>query len=133
MADADRPAEARGGFDRDQVDADRKRGKERAIGQQPARDEPFDRSPHVGPLPSVEGLLRQAEAAIASPADLHDDQGSGRTGIEREQIELPATDAHVTAQHLPADGDEKIGDGPFCFVTGPLLQRPPAGHPPTMA
>ena len=98
------PSRGRGRFHRDQVDPDRQSRDRPSVGQA-VLEQPADGRPQVGTLAVVEGLLGEAKIPPAAPAHFDDHEGSGRTRVDRHEIELVATDMDVPGQ-----------DGPACFA-----------------
>jgi hypothetical protein len=71
----------------------------------------------------VDRLLREAEVATGTPADLDDDQCRRRTMIDRHEVELVPTDMDVPGQDRPAGVGEARSDEPLGGITRLLRRR----------
>src|SRR5690242_6082643 len=97
MPDHRRPA-ALPGFGDDEIESDRQPRQRRAILREPAERRLMDpRS-----LPTVDGLLREAEVPPGTPADLDDHELTGRAGIHRHDVQLCPPDPKLPPEDRPA-------------------------------
>jgi hypothetical protein len=117
-----------GRLHRDQVHAHGQHGQRSAVREHARSHQSSDRTAQVPALAPVERLLRQAEAAIAPPADLDDHERRWRSRIDRHEVELTTADANMTTEDRPALRRERQCDGGLGVIPSPLLRRPRAGH-----
>jgi hypothetical protein len=103
MADAGLPSPL-AGLDDDKVEAQGK------VGQRVALEEGVCGLMDARALAVVHGLLGEAEVAPSSPADLDDDERLGRTGIDRDEVELVSPDVDIPPQDAPAGHPQPVGD-----------------------
>ena len=71
----------------------------------------------------VDRLLGEAEVPAGPPADLDDHQRRGRTGVDRDEVELVATDVDVPGQDGPTQVPETRSDECLGGIAGPLCCR----------
>jgi hypothetical protein len=116
-------ADAIAGLDHDQIEAQRQPGHWRSVGQHAPVEQPVRGRPDMRALAVVDRLLREAEVATGTPADLDDDQCRRRTGIDRHEVELVATDMDVPGQDGPARVREARSDEPLGRITRLLRGR----------
>ena len=102
-----------------EVDADRQ-AREPDVARDRARlEERGDRPPQPGALGPIERLLRKAEVASASPADLDEDEFSRRARVDGDDVKLSVPGADVPAEDPPARLHEPDGDQLLGFITEP--------------
>ena len=78
----------------------------------------------VAPFPEVDGLLSQPERARPAGPDLDDHEARRRARVDRNQIELVATDMDVPGEDDPAFLGEPFRDEGLGVVAGPLRRGP---------
>ncbi len=97
-------------FDHDEVDADWEPRCRTPI-RQAVLQQPADRRAKVAALAMTERLLRQTEVAAPSPADLDDHEHRWRARVDRDEVDLVATDTHVPRENRPARDGQTMRDG----------------------
>ena len=106
------------GLDHDQVEPERQPRHRRSIRQDATIEQP------VGGRPNTDALAVAREEVgrrdVGAPADLDDDQRRGWTGIDRDEVELVATDVDVSGQQGPAGVRETRSDERLGSIAGPL-------------
>ena len=122
------------GLDDDQVEPERQPRHRRSIRQDASIEQPVGGRPDADTLAMVDRLLGQAEVPAGPPADLDDHQGRGWTGIDRDEVELVATDVDVPGQDGPAGvgesrSDERLGGIAGLLCCGSLRVAGPVRHP----
>jgi hypothetical protein len=89
-------------LDDDEIESDRQTWQPCPIGKATTVEQPADRRPEPTPLAEVECLLGQTEVAARPPPDLDHNEVARRTGIDREDVDLPAPDVHIPTENMPA-------------------------------
>jgi hypothetical protein len=113
MANPDRtPRLARRLHDHE-VDPERERWHDRAVGEDPALAEALGTAPDSCPLLGVDGLLGQPEVAAAPRPDLEDDEARRRCRVDCHDVQLGAADVDVEAQDRPAGRSKALGHEPL--------------------
>ena len=111
------------GLHDDQVEPERQPRHRRSIRQDASIEQPVRGRPDTDTLAMVDRLLGQPEVPAGPPADLDDDQGRGRTRVDRDEVELVATDVDVPGQDGPAGVRESRSDERLGGIAGLLCCR----------
>ena len=110
-------------FDHHEVEPEGQGRDRAAVGHRPPIEQAVGRLPDAGAFAVIDGFLRQAEPAGAPPADLDDDEGSGRARVDRHEIEFVAADMDVPGQDGPARVAQPGTDEGLGGVTRELRNR----------
>jgi hypothetical protein len=111
------------GLHRDEVEAERKRRNRRPIREWRTVEQGVGGTAQMAAFAMVDGLLRQAEVAATTPADLDYDEVRRRARVDRHEIELVATDMDVPGQDGPAHCGQPVGNQRFGGITRLLRRR----------
>ena len=104
-------------LDGDEVEAQPEARDGTAIGQSGPLAELVATAANRGPLAPVDGLLRQAEVAPGTPANLDDHEGRRRTRVDGDEVELGSPHPDLTTEDLPTRSAEPRGDERLRRVT----------------
>ena len=102
-------AEPAGRFHDDQVEADWQRREQGSVGQDARVAQDECRPMQPGALPTVDGLLGEAEVTATTPAHLDDDECGGRARIDGEHVDLGSANAQLSSEDAPAERGEVRG------------------------
>jgi hypothetical protein len=116
-----------GRLDEHEVEPEREVRERLAVREAAPVEQPERGVPHPSSLPPVERLLRQPEVTPRAPADLDRDEGGGRAGVDRHDVQLVAADVEVPGEDRPAACLEAGRDESFGGVTR-MLGLGPRAH-----